>query len=193
MAAPRFPLIVLATLASMACLAGCRTARPARPDVASRAGSVAMELMPPPSGAAHMELPQNQRFVFPRQVEPIALPSYPAHLLSLAQDAVTACVEIDIGEDGGVTHARSRPDAGCDDMEDAAFGQAALQAVRQWRFEPALLCKAPDTRYADACLHPDTVTSPVAVRLSYAFRFSQREGVPRVERLRDGEGIPGVR
>lgn len=186
MAAPRFGLIFAATLVCGACLSGCRTPLPVSPGATSRAGSVGMQLAPPPPGAAEMELPDTQRFVFPRQLDPVALPAYPSHLLQRALDAVEVCVEIDIGADGRVTQARMTPGGDCGDARaDAAFGQAALHAVRQWRFEAAMLCTAPDTAYADACLHPDMTESPTAVRLSYAFRFSQREGQAVVEQVGD--------
>jgi TonB family protein len=186
MAASRSGLIVIATLVWAICMGGCRTTQPAAASNAAHVGSVGMEIVLPPPGAAEMELAATQRFVFPRQHEPVVLPVYPPQRLGQSLHAVEVCVEVDIGADGQITQARMNPDPHCGKRNgDATFLQAALDAVRQWRFEPAMLCTAPDTTFADACLHPEMIEAPTAVRLSYAFRYSQREGRSVVEQVRN--------
>lgn len=180
------PQMGIVLLALVVLIAGCKTLAPAPADGPGhqRAGDVAVDMLLPPSGAVHMELSKSQRFLFPAQLEPVAMPSYPLRLLALRLDPVRVCVEIDIGIDGGVAEARRSPDTQCDSgpLRDE-FVQASLGAARQWNFTPAMLCKAPDNSAADPCLHPRMTQSPTAVRLSYAFRFSQRDGKPTVEQV----------
>lgn len=186
MAASRSALIALAWLAACALSGGCRTPA-STADPAVPVGAVGVALVLPPPGAARMELAATERFVFPRQHEPVVLPVYLAPLLDASPARVEVCVEIDIGADGRVADARRSPDPDCGEPDpDPAF----LQAVRQWRFDPAMVCVAPDTTASDACLHPQVRERPTAVRLSYAFRFSKRAGHPVVERVSTGEA-PG--
>ena len=167
-------------------LAGCASQPPSAPPAPEtvRSGDVGMEIVPPPPGASRMELPPSQRFVFPNLAQPAAMPVYPQALLAARLEPKDVCVEADIGADGAVVAARSRTDAGCaPGPVRQEFIQATIDAVRQWRFDPALLCVAPDATSDDPCLHPQVVERPTAVRLSYAFRFSQRDGAPTVERV----------
>jgi hypothetical protein len=143
-----------------------------------------MEIVPPPSGASRMQLPQSQRFVFPDLEEPVPLPIYPPQLLAARLAPVLVCVEVDIGADGSVGAARPRLDTGCVDKPvRQEFVGAAVAAVSQWTYAPALLCKAPDASLEDPCVHPQVVETPTPVRLSYAFRFTQMDGEPQVERV----------
>lgn len=149
-----------------------------------RSGDVGMEIVPPPPGASRMQLPPSQRFVFPNLAGSAAMPVYPQALLAARLEPEDVCVEADIDADGAVVAARSRTDAGCaPGPVRQEFVQATIDAVRKWRFDPALLCVAPDATSDDPCLHPQVVERPTAVRLSYAFRFSQRDGAPTVERV----------
>lgn len=149
-----------------------------------RSGAVGMEIVPPAPGASRMELPPSQRFVFPNLIQPVAMPVYPQALLVARLEPKDVCVEADIGADGAVVAARSRTDSGCAlGPVRQEFVQATIDAVRQWRFAPALLCVAPDETSDDPCLHPQVIERPTPVRLSYAFRFSQRDGAPTVERV----------
>jgi hypothetical protein len=143
-----------------------------------------MEIVAPASGTSRMQLPPSQRFVFPNLNAPVSMPVYPQALLAARLEPKDVCVEADIGADGAVVAARSRTDAECASGPiRQEFVQATIDAVRQWRFDPALLCVAPDATSDDPCLHPQVVDRPTAVRLSYAFRFSQRDGAPTVERV----------
>lgn len=100
---------------------------------------------------------------------------------------VVVCIDAAIDATGAVSAAAPRTDADCappEDVEIATFIDAALAAVRQWTYAPALLCVAPGTfEGTDACQADDVVETPTAVRLSYAFRFSQQAGTPEVERI----------
>ncbi len=131
-----------------------------------------------------MQLPQTQRFLFPNLEDPVAMPVYPASLLQARLAPVLVCVETDIGADGRVMAARPRVDEDCaSGPVRQEFVTAVTEAVLQWTFAPALLCKAPDTSVDDPCLHPQMTESPTSVRLSYAFEFSQRDGKPTVEQV----------
>lgn len=112
---------------------------------------------------------------------------YPDVQLTRRLPPVLVCVDVAIDATGVVTAASPRSDAVCTPDLDArdtdAFRIAAVHAVRGWTYPPALLCVAPvDFTGGDACLATGSVETPTAVRLSYAFRFSQRAGRPHVER-----------
>ena len=98
-----------------------------------------------------------------------------------------ATVDAAIDATGAVVAAAPRTDADCalpETIEIAPFTDAALAAVRRWTYAPALLCVAPETfDGTDACQADGVIETPTAVRLSYAFRFSQQAGTPEVERV----------
>lgn len=178
----RYLVVVL----GLACGAGCRTA-PVEVRAADPVGNVDVALVPPAAGTARMQLDPSQAFVFPLLRES-QLPGYPPDLLVLRLEPQTLCVDVDIDVEGLVSQVRSRDDADCSAAgPHAARFAAALEAsVRPWLFDPALVCRTPDGRaVADACAEPDAIETPVALRLSYAFVFSQQDGQPRVE-LRSG-------
>ncbi|MDH5834733.1 hypothetical protein [Luteimonas kalidii] len=171
----------------MVCLAaagttGCRTPPPI--DRPAPVANVEAALVPPPSGAARIQLDPSQAFVFPQLLES-ALPAYPPDLLALRLAPAETCVAVDIGADGRVGAVSPRRDeacAGADGPHVARFADAVEQAVRLWTYDPALVCRTSDGRaVADACAEPDAIDTPVALRLSYAFVFSQQDGKPRVE------------
>lgn len=88
---------------------------------------------------------------------------------------------------GQVTALAPRQDGDCaaaSSDDTAAFVDAVRIAVAGWRDAPALLCEAP-AGYGgdDAGAAEGRVETPTAVRLSYAFRFSQTGGQPEVERV----------
>ncbi|WP_101927053.1 MULTISPECIES: hypothetical protein [Luteimonas] len=172
-------VLLVATL-----LGACRTT-PAPAPALPNLGEVGSELMQPAAGATRMALDPRQRFVFPNLIPPVGLPTYPDALLPLRLAPVTVCVDAVIGSDGLVADAQPRVED-CDDAslpQRAAFEAASLAAVRGWTYAPALICRAPeDFDGDDACLAEGVVETPTAVRLSYRFHFSQRDGVPRVER-----------
>lgn len=163
-------------------LGACRTS-PGTVREAWKECGVGMDMLLPPAVAERMELPRTQRFVFPRPIDPVAMPIYPPALLHSRLDTVTVCMEVDVGADGGVIDARRRKDGDCaSEPVLPAFVQVNLEAVRSWRYEPAYLCIAPDGSVDDPCRHPRVVEQPTPVRLSYAFRFMQQDGRPQVNR-----------
>ena len=176
----------MATAVIVVVLAGCRSAPVAE---APAVGSVDVSLVTPPAGASRLQLDSSEAFVFPNLIEPVAMPAYPPDLLPLRLAPVELCVEVTISADGLVSAARRRVDEACPDgsgTHDARFDAALLDAVGQWTYDPALVCRTPDRRPSkDACAEPDAVETPTALRLSYAFRFSQQDGRPSVE-LRGG-------
>ena len=167
-------------LLGVACLAGCRTV-PVEPP--PPVANVEVAVVPPPPGAARMQLDASEAFVFPLLVES-ELPVYPPELLALRLAPQTLCVEVDIGADGLVDNVRHREGAECPGTGPHRSRFAALleDAVRRWRFDPALVCRTSDGRASpDACAEPDSIDTPVALRLSYAIIFSQEDGQPVVE------------
>ena len=175
-------------------IGGCRTAPPAPQPAPPPVASVDAALVPPPAGASRLQLDASQAFVFPQLLES-ALPAYPPDLLALRLAPVEVCVEIDIGADGRVGAVSHRRDATCASPEAphaARFAAAVEQAVRLWTYDPALVCRTSDGRAVkDACAEPDAIDTPVALRLSYAFVFSQQDGRPSVQLASDAE--PGSR
>ncbi|TYT25625.1 hypothetical protein FZO89_04770 [Luteimonas viscosa] len=165
----------------LACVAGCRTLPADPPEPVAK---VDVALVPPPAGATRMQLDSSQAFVFPQLLES-PMPAYPPDVLALRLPPLELCVEVDIGSDGTVTAVSPRSDDGCrvpEASHAARFAAAVGQAVRLWRYDPALVCRMPDGRGVDdACAEPDAVETPVALRLSYAFVFSQQDGKPSVE------------
>ena len=176
---------LLVVVLGVACSAGCRTVPvEAPPPVAN----VEVALVPPPPGATRMQLDPSQAFVFPLLVES-SMPEYPPDLLALRLAPLTLCVDVDIDEQGGVSQVRRRDDMECEAAGPHVprFAAALEDSVRSWRFDPALVCRTPDGRAAkDACAEPDAIDTPVVLRLSYAFVFSQHDGRPQVELKQGG-------
>lgn len=179
--------LILGAWAGIA-ISGCRAVAPVQaPEpipAPARSGQVGVEIVQPSPGTSRMKLPASQRFVFPNLIGPVPMPEYPQTLLAARLEPAVVCVEADIGADGRVLAARARVDPGCaPEVVGQEFVHASTAAVRQWTFDPALLCVAPDATSDDPCLHPQVVERTTPVRLSYAFRFSQRDGSPLVEQV----------
>ena len=173
-------------LCLLALLAACATQSvPSPPPV----GNVELAVVPPPPGASRLQLDPGQGFVFPLLLES-TMPAYPPDLLALRLAPVRLCVDVDIDAQGNVGKVALRDGAGCASATPhaARFAEALEQAVTGWRYDPALVCRTPDGRAAeDACTEPDAIDTPVALRLSYAFVFSQQDGRPRVELASGGD------
>lgn len=176
-----------AALVCIAGLAGCASAPPVAPVQPPPQGAVGASLMEPAADTRRMEMQRNRRFIHPNLDMPAAMPVYPADQLALRLAPVVVCIDAAIDATGAVSAAAPRTDADCvpsADIEIPAFIDAALAAVRQWTYAPALLCVAPETfDGTDACQADGVIETPTAVRLSYAFRFSQQAGTPEVERV----------
>lgn len=180
----------VAWFACGACLAGCASAPPTAPSSPPEPppqGAVGASLIEPAADTRRMDLLRHRRFIHPNLDTPAAMPVYPADQLALRLAPVVVCIDAAIDATGAVAGAAPRTDAACAppaDLEIATFIDAALAAVRQWTYAPALLCVAPeDFDGNDACQADGAIETPTAVRLSYAFRFSQHAGTPEVERI----------
>ena len=151
-------------------------------------GNVGRTLLEPGRDEPRLALAQRQRFLYPLLMPEAPVPVYPDDLLPLRLAPVSTCVHVDIGDDGRVTAVSERVDAAC--AADASphrerFMAVVLETVREWRYDPALLCTAPDVDAGDdPCAADGRDEQPVAVRLVYAFTFSQRDGAPLVEHSR---------
>ncbi|MEN4904839.1 hypothetical protein [Luteimonas sp. TWI1437] len=170
-------------------LAACASAPvPPEPAPAPAAhGEVGAALLAPDGDSNRMALGRHQRFVYPTLEQPAALPDYPAALLPLRLPPVEVCVDVVVGTDGQVVAVAERPDARCttpDGVPDrATFVAPTLAAIRAWTYWPAALCTAPEGfDDGDPCAAPGVTETPTPVRLSYAIRFHQHDGVPVVER-----------
>lgn len=183
----RMHVLSLSIISASLLLSACRSTPVAAPAPAlPNQGEVGAELLQPAVGTARMTLEAGQRFVFPNLGEDAPLPVYPPDLLPLRLDPVAVCVDVVIGADGNVRDVLPRSahcEAGDVSPHQAAFTDATRNAVLGWTFAPALVCQAPAGFTGDdPCLADGRVEAPTAVRLSYLFRFSQRDGVPEVER-----------
>jgi len=179
-----------AALVCIAGLAGCASVPPVAPVELIEPplqGAVGASLMEPAADTRRMDMQRNRRFIHPNLDMPAAMPVYPADQLALRFAPVVVCIDAAIDATGAVAAAAPRTDADCalpEAIEIAPFTDAALAAVRQWTYAPALLCVAPEPfDGTDACQAEGVVETPTAVRQSYAFRFSQQAGTPEVERV----------
>jgi len=174
---------LLCMLALIATQSGCRSVPEAGP---APRGSVDMALVPPAAGTTRLQLASSQRFVYPNLLEPAAMPDYPQELLPLRLDPMVLCVEVVISEAGGVSGVARRIDGACPDEagpHEPRFTQVLQEALSRWTYDPALVCHTPDGRPSgNACAEPDAKEVPTALRLSYAFYFSQEDGRPSVQR-----------
>lgn len=189
---PRLAWLLLATLGLAAC-----TGRPVR-EVGQTVyrQEVARQLLPPQSSggsatSASYSLQQGERFLMPEALVDPA-PSLPESAAMRELPPTRICARVAIAADGAVMFAdnlASRDEcAAGNDPANAALVEAMLAAVRNWRFQPAALC-----RYAAGMRMPEgegcegaQQIEPVPVTLQFAFTFAVREGRVQVRR----EGAP---
>lgn len=118
---------------------------------------------------------------------PIAHPSnapplYPASRLADPTPPREVCVRLAVGEDGRVLSAVDvTGGAGCDTgaPSEPEFVASAVQAAKEWRFDPALRCvfRTASEKAAAAntgCAGAEEI--PQAVSLHYRFVFEQKDG-----------------
>lgn len=142
-------------------------------------------IIPPMSGA--VDMPENQQFLFPAPVLRNPPPVYPESLISLALPEQTVCLAIVIDEGGAVPSSApvfDSPDCPSSGQPPRAeFLEAASKAVARWEFLAATVCTYPvGATKNDDCTGDDVATRPVAVKLSYRFRFKLVDGKGIVER-----------
>jgi len=173
-------------LALVASAAGCASSPPVAMSEPPAQGAVGATLIAPAADTRRMDAVRHQRFIHPN-LDSSVLPAYPEDRLPLRLDPVVVCVDAVIDVEGTVSAAVPRHDDACAPpagLDTDAFVASALAAVRTWTYAPALLCVAPeDFEGSDPCVAEHVVETPIAVRLSYAFRFSQSAGTPQVERV----------
>ncbi|MGB3394343.1 MAG: hypothetical protein WA956_11095 [Stenotrophomonas sp.] len=170
-------------------LAGCATSPVA--EEAKPVSSIGQRLLVPESGGGQPGQVQpyelSGREVF-RMPEPLhaPLPELPALASRQSLPPVTVCLNVIVDAHGQVqrgfpllTH--SQCGAG-NDAGNAALLQAAIDAVRNWRFRPAAICRfAPGVLPAAAedCAGAGQVEE-VPVTLPYAFTFEVVQGQAQV-------------
>lgn len=150
-------------------------------------GAVGATLLAPAADTRRMTLAPNWRFLHPNLDTDAALPIYPEAQLARRLAPLVVCLDTVIDAAGTVTAVAPRHDGDCapsSSVDAAVFFDAARTAVLGWRYAPAMICEAPPGYTGDdACIAEGAVETPTAVRLSYAFRFSQTGGRPEVERV----------
>jgi hypothetical protein len=140
-----------------------------------------------PPGAQGYELPRNEKIVLGESIAQPA-PVYPAAWVSRKMGEQIVCLEIEIDAHGLVYASRplyAMP--GCPASAKAvapAFEVAARDAVMQWRFHPAVVCtfQMGVDAYAKGndCDAEGAKVTPIAIKLAFAFTFTQTHGVVAV-------------
>ena len=129
-----------------------------------------------PEGAERTQVEDKQQFVMAVPYRQ-PLPAYPAGVAAVAAQ-LPVCVEFVVGEDGAAYSPRlleGVPDCVAASQPGITpFVDAALAAVAQWQFFGAGMCtwQREEAECSDGRAH----VTPLAIRLSYRFRFS--DGTP---------------
>lgn len=126
-----------------------------------------------------LQLAANESFEMPLAERGNALPRYPEALLARRLPPQAVCLNVAIDASGAVSGSSpltQPPRCAGPDAIDPAFYEAAAQAVRQWRFDPAFRCVYPGTKPVgeQGCVTGREV--PQAISLAYLFVFEQRDG-----------------
>ena len=124
-----------------------------------------------PEGAQRTQVEDRQQFVMAVPYQQ-PLPDYPGGVTAVAAQ-LPVCVEFVVGEDGAVQSPHLLE--GVPDCVTASqpgitpFADAALAAVAQWQFFAAGMCtwQQEEAECSDGRAH----VTPLAIRLSYRFRF----------------------
>lgn len=140
-------------------------------------------------GNERMELPANEGFqsAFPKPGNP--MPEYPPELVEKGLGPQYVCMNVDVSETGATRDALpSWGGKGCPEREqapDPRFIYAAVNTLRQWRFEPAFRCVFPKREKPHPqCLGNYKDEIPTAVRLAFRIVYDNSNGQRevRVER-----------
>lgn len=170
-------------LVSVLVLAGCATSVP-EPEAVQRSGDVAVRPLIKIAGARRLEMPENEVFNAPLAEVTNAVPDYPAALLAQRLPPQVVCVRVSIGEDGsviGTAPVEQPPQCPTAAASEPAFVDAAAQAARGWRFDPAFRCIYPDAASVQPGCAPGMPQEKQAVSLVYRFVFEQRDGQGSVQ------------
>lgn len=169
----------------MRCLSLCLVSACLLCGCATRTAGVEQRMILPEGGSRY-ELQPHQAFVFPAAHDN-ATPGFPAGYQMRDLAPTTLCVGFVVQADGSVRNAALLGDPGCTGSDlQPQLGEAVLQAVSAWHYEPAAFCDYPDAATRDrdwngfGCAGAVVETRPVAVTLAYAFTFEVRNGRQRV-------------
>ena len=136
-----------------------------------------------PEGVARTDVQDRQQFVMAVPINQ-PLPAYPGGARALAGQ-LPVCVEFVVTEDGAVVSQQlleGAPDCvEADQPGIAPFIDAALAAVSQWQFFGAGLCTWQQEEAE--CVDGRAEVRPLAIRLSYRFRFHTDSGKVAMGRL----------
>lgn len=136
-------------------------------------------------GNQRMELAKNEGFqsAFPKPGNPT--PEYPPELLEKQEGPIYVCFNVDVSETGETRDALpSWGSKGCparEEAPDARYIYSAMNALRQWRFEPAFRCVFPKREKPHPqCrgFYKDEI--PTAVRLAFRVVFDNSAGQAEV-------------
>ncbi len=136
-------------------------------------------------GNQRMELAKNEGFqsAFPKAGNP--MPEFPPELLEKQEGPIYVCFNVDVSETGETRDALpSWGSKGCparEDAPDARYIYAAMNALRQWRFEPAFRCVFPkrETPHPQCRGYYDKEI-PTAVRLAFRVVYDNSAGQQEV-------------
>jgi hypothetical protein len=169
------------TLVAMLALTAC---------AGSRSTQVGASMILPPQ-ARMMKMEQQQLFLMANHLNPEHLPDYPAPQMAAGPERARVCVDLVVSEAGEVVWAvplHGGPD--CPATAEPAlvpFEQAALAAVREWRFTAAAVCTfPPGIEKNDDCEGEGVTERAVPLRMAFTFDFSRHEGRGRFARSAGG-------
>lgn len=163
-------------------VANCATTQPQQRTITSTHFDVFI-----PQGAQRYKIGSNQKMVVGAPVSQ-ADPAYPASLVTQSIPPRIVCLEIDIDEHGVVYQSRPLYDLpACPANAQAVeppFVSTAEQAVLHWRFKPTIVCTFPAgtnaQQMSNNCAGEGAQIQPVAIKLAFAFTFTQTHGVTSV-------------
>lgn len=166
-------------------IAACALAACAGAGCAHRVEQVDQRLLLPES-AGRYEMAPYQAFVYPVPIKMVG-PAFPAAGMPRELPALTLCVSFVVDTTGKAAQVAPLRQTGCDDgSSQLSLRDAALSAVAEWTFEPAMFCDYPDAASrdrdwnGDGCAGERVQARVVPVSLAYAFTFEIREGRQRV-------------
>ncbi len=132
-------------------------------------------------GNERMELAANEGFqsAFPKPGNP--MPVFPSELVEKTEGPIYVCFNVDVSETGETRDALPNwGSRGCplrEDAPDARYIYAAMEALRQWRFEPAFRCVfAKRETPHPQCRGNYKDEIPTAVRLAFRVVYDNSAG-----------------
>lgn len=182
----RTPMRNLIAAAGLCAMAACATKSEPRTPVGDSAFSMVI-----PAGAARHEMRDDELFLMPATLGPQPMPEYPAAYLGDGLPPPVVCVDVVVEPEGASTRvSRHTGSPACPDGADArtlAFVQSVLGPVGAWRYFGAQVCSFPaGVEHNDECSGEGVEIRPVAVRLTYVFRFFEGRETAVLERQDGG-------